>query len=345
MRYKASDYDAAKKIWLDSSGNGRNTALIEGTPSVVTTTGNGSNKNISVLQGVTTDKIRFENPTTTGGKYTLFSLIRYNSTTAAKQGRILNSLDNAWFTGHHSQKAGVTYHENTWVKSVSTVTPITNWVLGTDYTSNYRSNGTQITVEDIGGANLRRLTINAAAEPSDFQVAEIILYDRTLTLAEIKQVEEYLAYTYGITAYSVTGTYSTSTSLAIGAGVGGRSDTYTAINGLGNKTFTMSPSRSGMSLETTTANSVVLVVSPTTVSGTYAQTITATDATGETATYLLNVTVSPSVKFDTSTATTVITTHRKGATLRLNTVNGVGTKVFTMTPIATGIHATNHRHR
>jgi len=130
---------------------------------------------------------------------------------------------------------------------------------------------------------------------------------------------------------------STSTSLAIGAGVGGRSETYTATNGLGNKTITMSPSRNGITLETTTANSAVVVVSPTVATGVYAQILTATDTTGETSTHTLTITVNPAVKFETSTATTLITTHRRGATLRLNTVFGVGTKVFTMTSAGTGI--------
>jgi uncharacterized repeat protein (TIGR02543 family) len=339
MRYKASDYDATTKTWRDSSGNGRNTSLVEGTPTVVTTTANtnGSTKAIQVLQGVQADKIRFSNPTTTGGNYTLFSLIRYNTTDTTKQGRILNSIDNTWFTGHWNQRAGVAYHENTWTRYDASVTPVTNWVLGTDYTNAYRSNGNQQPLYSTGGANLRPLGINASAEPSNFQVAEIILYDRALTLSEIKQVEDYLAVTYGITAHAVSGTYATSTSLAIGAGVGGRSETLTATNGLGNKIITMSPSRNGITLETTTANSAVVVVSPTAATGVYAQIITATDTTGETSTHSLTITVNPAVKFDTSTATTLITTHRRGATLRLNTVFGVGSKVFTMTSAGTGI--------
>ena len=338
MRYKASDYDATAKTWRDSSGNARNVSLINGNPSVVTTTANtnGSSKAIQVLQGVTTDQIRFDNPTTTGGRYTLFSLIRYNTTNTTLQRRILNSIDNTWFTGHWNQRAGVSYHEDVWMNSTSTVSPVTNWVLGTDYASNYRLNGTAL-VTTGGGANLRRLGINASSEPSDFQIAEIILYDRALTLAEIRQVEEYLAFTYGVSAYSLTGTYSTSSSLAIGAGVGGRSETLTATNGLGNNVITMSPTRSGITLDTSTVNSANVVVSPTAVTGVYVQTITATDSTGEAVTHTLTITISPSVKFDTSTATTLITTHRKGTTLRLNTVFGVGSKVFTMTPVATGI--------
>jgi hypothetical protein len=91
------------------------------------------------------------------------------------------------------------------------------------------------------------------------QVAEVIIFNRTLTLSEIGQIEDYFDERYGL-AYSKVGTYQTANTLAIGAGVGGRSETFTATNGLGTKTFSMSPSRSGMTLDTSTANSVVLVV-------------------------------------------------------------------------------------
>ena len=183
------------------------------------------------------------------------------------------------------------------------------------------------------------MTINYgghSGESSNFEVAEVLIFDYKLTTAQLAQVEDYLSQTYGV-ALASPGSYPTSQAIAIGAGVGGRSETLTANDGFGAKTFSMSPLRSGFTLDTSTANGVALVVSPTVASGTYSQNIIATDGLGDTATYLLNVTVNSSVKFDTSTATTVITTHRRGATLRLNTVFGVGTKVFTMTPIAPGI--------
>jgi hypothetical protein len=208
--------------------------------------------------------------------------------------------------------------------------------MSTAYPSNYRYNG--IARGTSGGtAELPPLGINTfTGQQSDYQVAEVIIFNRTLTLSEIRQIEDYFDEKYGL-SYQKVGIYQNTNTAVIGAGVGGRSETFTATNGLGTKTFTTSPSRSGITVDTSTANSVVLVVSPIVATGDYVQTITATDAAGETATHVITVTVSPAVKFDTSTATTLITTHRKGTTLRLNTVFGVGTKVFTMTPVASGI--------
>jgi hypothetical protein len=335
MRFKAADYNESTKTWLDSSANGRNTSLVRGTPTVTTTsTGNGNTKTFKVLSGDTTAGVKFDNPTFSSSSYTLFTVARYSG--AAKQ-RIFDTDGGNYLHGFFSGASGVAHH-NGWVSAQSDVHG-SNWVLGTSFAYNYRSNG--VSRGTSGGTNgLGALTANFgtyySGQSSNFEIAEVLIFNYQLSSTQIAQVENYLSQTYGI-SISAPATYPTSTNLAIGAGVGGRSDTLTAINGLGNKTFSMSPIRSGFSLDTSTANSVALVISPTAVSGTYAQTITATESGGETATYLLNVTVSPAVKFDSSTATTVITTHRKGATLRLNTVNGVGSKVFTMTPIATGI--------
>lgn len=343
MRLVASDYDATNKIWRDSSGNSRNVTRVIGNPTLVTTTGNGSSKSFQTVAGGTADKFYFDNdPISTN--WTVFALSRYSG--ASNRGRIITGNYSAgasqdsnanWLFGQWDGQAAVA-HYNGWVSSSSTPAGLnlTNWVMSTAYPSNYRYNGI-VRGTSGGTAELPPLGINTwTGEQSDYQVAEVIIFNRTLNSSEIGQIEDYFAERYGL-AYSKVGIYQNSNTLAIGAGVGGRSETFTATNGLGTKTFTMSPSRSGVTLDTSTANSVVLVVSPTTATGVYAQTITATDAAGETATHDVTVTVSPSVKFDTSTATTLITTHRRGATLRLNTVFGVGTKVFTMTSAGTGI--------
>ena len=343
MRLVATDYDATNKIWRDSSGNSRNVTRVIGNPTLVTTTGNGSSKSIQTIAGGTADKFYFDNdPISTN--WTVFALSRYSS--ASNRARIISGNNSTgvaedsnanWLFGQWGGQAAVA-HYNGWVSATTAPAglTLTDWVMSTAYPSNYRYNGI-VRGTSGGSAELPPLGINTwTGEQSDYQVAEVIIFNRTLSLSEIRQIEDYFAERYGL-GYSKVGIYQNSNTLAIGAGVGGRSETFTATNGLGSKTFTMSPSRSGITLDTSTANSVVLVVSATTATGVYAQTITATDAAGETATHVVTVTVSPSVRFDTTTATTLITTHRRGASLRLNTVFGVGTKVFTMTSTGTGI--------
>jgi hypothetical protein len=343
MRLVASDYDATNKVWRDSSGNSRNVTRVIGSPTLVTTTGNGATKSFQTIAGGTADKFYFDNdPISTN--WTVFALSRFSG--ANNRNRIISGNYAAdayqdssgnWLFGQYGGKAGLA-HYNGWVSPDSTPAGLnlTDWVMSTAYPSNYRYNG--IARGTSGGtAELPPLGINTfTGQQSDYQVAEVIIFNRTLTLSEIRQIEDYFDEKYGL-SYQKVGIYQNTNTAVIGAGVGGRSETFTATNGLGTKTFTTSPSRSGITVDTSTANSVVLVVSPIVATGDYVQTITATDAAGETATHVITVTVSPAVKFDTSTATTLITTHRKGTTLRLNTVFGVGTKVFTMTPVATGI--------
>jgi uncharacterized repeat protein (TIGR02543 family) len=335
MRFKASDYNASSKVWVDSSGNNRSTSTISGSPSVITTSlGKGNTKTFSVVSGTTAERIRFNNPIFYNGNYTLVTVARYSG---ANTSRIFDAVGYNWLHGFWSGSSGVAFH-NGWVTASSSVVHGDNWLIGASFESNYRSNG--VSRGSSGGVTyMPPMSINYGDYPderSNFQVAEVLIFDYKLTPAQLAQVEDYLSQTYGI-ALASPGSYPASLSVAIGAGVGGRSETLTAVDGFSTKTFTTTPLRSGFSIDTSTANGVALVVSPTVASGTYSQNIIATDGLGDTATYLLNVTVNPSVKFDTSTATTVITTHRRGATLRLNTVFGVGTKVFTMTPAATGL--------
>ena len=81
-------------------------------------------------------------------------------------------------------------------------------------------------------------------------------------------------------------------------------DTITATNGTGTKTFalTSSPSNAGITLVSSVTNQTVLTVANTVSSGTYYETITATDAASVTATFLVTVTVSNPSGSDTDSA-------------------------------------------
>jgi hypothetical protein len=338
MRLEAPNYDSINKIWRDSSGNSRNVTRVIGTPTITTTTGNGASKSFQTIAGGTADKFYFDNdPISTN--WTVLALSRYSG--ASNRARILSGnysggayqdSSGNWLMGHWGGRAAVA-HFNDWLANSST-TPAgfteTDWVMSTGIPYNYRYNGV-LRGSSGGTAVLPPIGINTyTGEQSDYQVAEVIIFDRTLSSSEIAQVEDYFDERYGL-SYAKVGSYRTANSLAIGAGVGGRSDTFTAIDGLGNKTFSISPIVSGITLDTSTANGVAVVVGPLVPSGTYIETITATDQAGFTSSHILTITVSSAVKFDTNTATSLITTSGRAARLQLNTVNGVGAKVFSMT--------------
>lgn len=80
-------------------------------------------------------------------------------------------------------------------------------------------------------------------------------------------------------------------------------DTFTVLNGTGNKTFTYSPNnRTGITWSSPLANTAVLTIGPALFVGTYIETITATDTRGAQTSLAISIVVS---KADTITVTAI----------------------------------------
>jgi len=183
--------------WSDKTINARNASVTAGSASVVSSTvGNGSTKTFNVVQGNTSTKITF--PTSVlPATFTLFHVTRWNGVTK----RIITDAtgSNNWLSGHWGDLSGVSYH-NGWLTQTTSSIHGSNWVLSTDQNSMYRSNKTDRTVGTPGSPSYAQLGINTwtTSESSDFQIAEIIVYDRTLNSTEYTAVENYLATKYGL---------------------------------------------------------------------------------------------------------------------------------------------------
>jgi hypothetical protein len=454
LRLEAENFNTSTNQWVATNGTTRSGGSIRGTVSKVTSTSAaGTTATFPVVKGGTTAGITLTDVRLPD--YTFCSVARIptpttvGSTTAG--GRLFDAAIGAgnWLSGYWAGYMNRFWKEG-WFSSPNTAND-GNFHLICDRKNSVRWDGSLSGTSGGSTTDLPQLTINngnytspggaAASEASDWEVAEVLIYNTTLSDSQVLQIEGYLKHRYGLTgaasavaapvafttfetstgttlfaqwnstityqstgqtsgtvpansvipprggnlalntgnlvlsgnnligwntqsnglgiryplgsAYTPTGNTTlhaqyvpvinfptvayNPTTLAIGAGAGGRSETFTATGGFGARTFSVSPVRSGFSIDTSTANGVALVVSPLVANGTYLETITVTDAAGFSVNHVVTVTVASSVRFDTSTATTIITTHRKGASLRLNTVNGVGTKVFTMTPAAAGI--------
>jgi hypothetical protein len=199
MRLEAPNYDSTNKVWRDSSGNSRNVTRVIGTPSITTTTGNGASKSIQVIAGGTSDKFYFDNdPISTN--WTVFALSRYSG--ASNRNRIISGNYSAgayqdsngnWLIGQWNGGAAIAHH-NGWIANVST-TPAgysaSDWIMSTSFPYNYRANGVSRGTSG-GTAELPPIGINTiSTEVSDYQVAEVIIFDRTLSSADILQVEDY----------------------------------------------------------------------------------------------------------------------------------------------------------
>ncbi len=207
LRLEAANFDPTAKTWIDSSGNNRHIASsqVKGAPSVKTSTiGNGSTKAFSVVSGGVNDGIKLGNPSFSS--FAFFTVARYSG---ASQKRIFTGETGNHLSGWWGGKTGVAYHE-AWITETTSGNN-NNWFLIADTWSSLRVNGSSKGV----GRNpiLPQMTINwgnplYGTETSDWEVAEVIIFDRTLSLSELSLLEDYLGSTYGIGAYTVGATYN-----------------------------------------------------------------------------------------------------------------------------------------
>ena len=195
---------------------------------------NGVLKSFQSVQGSPESHVQFTDAPLR--EYTLFHLCRYQhppqqlSHPPQRQyarGRILNSVDGDWFSGFWKGHEGVSFRGDDWLVAPPRVeeeevvargrrgVPASEpaWLLSTDCPHRYRRNGKAMvggeakkTEEadeaEADGDPLPPFGINFPAsvpwERSHFEVADVILYDRVLPLAEIERVEAFLACEYGI---------------------------------------------------------------------------------------------------------------------------------------------------
>jgi hypothetical protein len=207
LRLEAANYDPVAKTWVDSSGNNRHLASsqVKGAPTLKTTTiGNGSAKAFTVVSGGVNDGIKLGNPSF--NSFGFLTVARYSGVT---QRRIFTGETGNHLTGWSSGKTGVAYHE-AWITETSSGNN-NNWFLISDTWSSLRVNGAS---KGVGrNPTLPQMTINwgnplYGSETSDWEVAEVIVFDRNLSVSELSLLEDYLGGTYGITAYSVGATYN-----------------------------------------------------------------------------------------------------------------------------------------
>ena len=195
-RYRASDYNSSTNTWADSTGNGRNIPSSQITStglSLVTSSGNGSSYTFPALQGTTSSKIQFTTADITN--YTLFHVTRY---TGGTRRRIFANLTTQnYLNGFWSGLSGIA-HYNSWVTQSSTDTYGNNWLISSSTGTRYRSNGIERTIAAGSLSSLPPLYINDSSESSDFQVADVIIFNSVLTTLQIQRVENYLFDLYGL---------------------------------------------------------------------------------------------------------------------------------------------------
>jgi uncharacterized repeat protein (TIGR02543 family) len=199
-RYEAVNYNTTTKVWVDSSGNGRNATETRGTPTLVTSsTGNGNTLGITAVKGGTTAGITLAN--TALSAYTFCTVARY---AGGNQGRIFDGRAGNWLTGFYSGLTGTAHHEGWIAYPTPSISAGQIWRLNCDNHTQLRTDGI---AQPIAGATSFTLPINmtinnyngSGREPSDWEVAEVLVYEATLTTTQMQQVESYLKNRYGLT--------------------------------------------------------------------------------------------------------------------------------------------------
>ena len=184
--------------WTDASAVGNDVTASEGTINYnASHSGSsvGANGTFPVLYGDTTAELNFPTailPPT----YTLISMTRYNG---SNKYRILDGQTGNWLSGHWDGASGVAYHGG-WL-TVQTDRHGSNWVIGVDQNSLYRSKSQSVawTNDTGGGGTSTNLRLGAVDyEPSDWMCAELIVYNRTLSSDEYTQLSDYMQNKYGI---------------------------------------------------------------------------------------------------------------------------------------------------
>lgn len=208
--------DSSRMGWIDSSGNNASVphANFTGTPTVVaqgtTDAGvsTGANKTDLVVRVTNAQKINLLNLQT---GYTLFHVARYVQ--GGTVDRIISATGSNWLSGFDAGEL-VTYHEG-YVGSGSGGKTY-KWRLTTDQAKLYRSEGVDVSYWDdsVAGAatSVTGFGINQTANRnSDAQVSDIIIFNRELTIGEIRAMENYLARIHGLTLSPYYSTSETDT--------------------------------------------------------------------------------------------------------------------------------------
>ena len=143
------------------------------------------------VYGASTSWMKFPEGILPSAAYTLFYVARYNG---ALRRRIFSGWTTNWLSGFWDNSIGVAYHD-----SCNWITPQTsdgsdNWLLGSDRSNSFRSNGKERTSTANVCAEFDRLAINTGAsiELSNFAIQSVLVYNVKLSDADVQRVEAWL---------------------------------------------------------------------------------------------------------------------------------------------------------
>lgn len=184
-RYLTSSYNPDIREWRDVSGKENDITIFKG----------NIKKTSSYVYGGVGDGMKL--PLSVLGenkKYTFFWVARYNGVNTKN---IFEGVDGDWlsgfYSGHNTQAK-----RGEWITSESSTLGTYAWVQGTDAPNKFRAFGEDKVNDPTQYGTTSQITVNMGPsnETSDWAIKEMVIYDRLLSLEEIKKVEEYFFITY-----------------------------------------------------------------------------------------------------------------------------------------------------
>ena len=197
-RYKADNYNPSLNSWIDSSPNINNIISdnITNIGSIKTVTNN--NKSFNILEGTVNSKIRFTSATI--NYYTLIYICRYTPNSANKR-RIFAStgITSRWLSGFWYERSGISFTVGWRTGYNPPHLHNDRWFIAVDTPNDYLTNNTSRITTVYNPFYLPPFGINIQSyDKSDFQVAEVIIFNRVLSSSEILAIGIVLSNYYGI---------------------------------------------------------------------------------------------------------------------------------------------------
>ena len=199
--YTGESWDEENEVWKDLSDAGNDATEVRG--SIIVDSSNFTNNN-KYLMGGTDAGIRFpQECMTTGRKYTMITVARYNGSTRQ---RIFDGVGSNFFSGFHAGRTGGAHRDGSyWIAwnghANDADTASQKFIVHTDMKDLLRRNGIRRSgLTNYRGIIPRQMSINhgSTGEKSDWAVAEVLFFRGELPASEYKKLETYLFKKYMI---------------------------------------------------------------------------------------------------------------------------------------------------
>ena len=160
-----------------------------GTVQTVTSSGHGALAPFRTVKGGTSSAYTFGK--ILAEKYTICSLSRY---AGSNRKRILTGGRTNWLHGHWNGKAGVAHYDGWLGRDANRVTPLDDWVILCGTSQALFLRGKKVATRSDQKAGNQELVINTGSfkEVSEWEVAEVITWDRALSDKEMEDASVYL---------------------------------------------------------------------------------------------------------------------------------------------------------